>query len=84
MKTSAKFVRILVQVKTLDCVSGFHWSTLEFSQTFASFSPGYEITENMFYFININIHINIETWIKVISAKHLWQPFKLVVKKTVG
>ena len=34
--SSAKFVRILKQVKTLDCVLGFHWSTLEFSQTFAS------------------------------------------------
>ena len=36
LKTSAKFVRILEQVKTFDCVSGFHWSALEFSQTFAS------------------------------------------------
>ena len=31
MKTSAKFVRILEQVKTLGCVSGFHWFALEFS-----------------------------------------------------
>ena len=53
MKTSAKFVRILEKVKTLDCVSGFHWSALEFSQTFTDwFSPGYEGTENMFYFLN--------------------------------
>ena len=36
LKTSAKFLRILEQVKTLDCVSGFHWSALEFSQTFAA------------------------------------------------
>ena len=34
--SSAKFVRILEQVKTFDCISGFHWSALEFSQTFAS------------------------------------------------
>ena len=36
LKTSAKFVRILEQVTTLDCVSGFHWCALEFSQTFTS------------------------------------------------
>ena len=38
LKTSAKFVRILEQVKTLEMqtLSGFHWSALEFSQTFAS------------------------------------------------
>ena len=36
LKTSAKFVRVLEHVKTLDCVSGFHWSALEFSQKFAS------------------------------------------------
>ena len=29
-------MRILEQVKTLDCVSDFHWSALEFSQSFAS------------------------------------------------
>ena len=36
VKTSAKFVRILEQVKTLDWVSSFYWSALELSQTFAS------------------------------------------------
>ena len=36
VKTSVTFVRILKQVKTLDCISGFHWSALEFSQKFAS------------------------------------------------
>ena len=35
LKTSAKFVRILEQVKALYCVSGFHWSALKFSQTSA-------------------------------------------------
>ena len=34
VKRLAKFVRILEQVKTFDCISGFHWSALEFSQTF--------------------------------------------------
>ena len=34
VKTLAKFVRILEQ-KSFDCVSGFHWSALEFSQAFA-------------------------------------------------
>ena len=38
---TAKFVRILKQVKTSDGVSGFHWSALEFSQTaFASVFTG--------------------------------------------
>ena len=36
LKTSVKFVRVPVQVKTRYCVSGFHWSTLEFSQMFTS------------------------------------------------
>ena len=36
--------------KTLDCISGFHWFVLKFSQTFTSVSPGYEGTENMLYF----------------------------------
>ena len=35
-KNLAKFVRILEQAKTLDHVSGFHWSALEISQTFSS------------------------------------------------
>ena len=50
LKISAKFVRILEQGKTIDCVSGFQWSDLEFSQ-----SPGYEGTENMFYFLIKNL-----------------------------
>ena len=36
LKTLAKFVRIFKQVKTLDCISGFHWFALEFSQMFTS------------------------------------------------
>ena len=40
----------LEQGKTLDCVSGFHYSANEFSQTLPRFSPGYEDMENMFYF----------------------------------
>ena len=36
LKTSAKVVRILEQVKTLDYISGFYWSALQFSQKFAS------------------------------------------------
>ena len=55
VKTSVgKFVRILEQVETFGCVSGFHWSVLQFSELFASVSPGYEGTENTFYFLNID------------------------------
>ena len=36
VKTSRKFARILEQVKTLECISGFHCSAIEWSQTFAS------------------------------------------------
>ena len=54
--SSAKltFVRIWEQVKTLDCISGFHWSVLEFSQTFASFFTRLsESKEKMFYFFKL-------------------------------
>ena len=34
VKTLAMFARILKQLKTSNCDSGFHWSTLEFSQKF--------------------------------------------------
>ena len=48
---TAKFVRIFVEVKTYNCVSGFHRSALEFSQTFASvfsrLSEGHE--EHVFF-----------------------------------
>ena len=40
LKTSAKLVRILEQVKTRQAVEGFHWSALEFSQPFASVRQG--------------------------------------------
>ena len=53
VKTSAKFVSISEQVKTLDCLLGFHWSAVEFSQTFATVSIGYWNTENMLYFLII-------------------------------
>ena len=44
-------MRVIEQVKTLDCISGFHRSGLEFSQLrLPRFSPGYEGMENMFYF----------------------------------
>ena len=45
-----KVLRTLKLVKTLDCVSGFHWSALKFSQTFASVFSGYE-GRDMFYFL---------------------------------
>ena len=51
LNTSAKFVQILEQVKTLDCISSFHWSALKFSQMFALV-----FTENMFYFLNDHKH----------------------------
>ena len=51
VKNSAKFVRILEQVKTLDFVPGFYWSTLEFSQTFASVFTRLLSLENMVYFL---------------------------------
>ena len=52
VKTSAKFVRILERMKTLDCISGFHLSTLKFSQTFASvFTKLWNHREYMSYFI---------------------------------
>ena len=45
LKTSAMFVRILEQVKT-DLLSNS-------PKRSPRFSPGYEGTENMFYFLNI-------------------------------
>ena len=51
LKTSAMFENSRAG-ENPDCVSGFHWSTLGFSKTFASVSPNYEGTENMFYFLN--------------------------------
>ena len=51
VKTLAKFVRILEQSKTLNCISGIHWSALKFSQSFASVFTGLEGTEKMFYFL---------------------------------
>ena len=47
-----KVVKIPEQVKTPDCVSGFHWSALEFSQKLVSVFPLLENIENMFYFLN--------------------------------
>ena len=38
--------------ENLDCVSGFHWSALKNSpKRSPKFSPGYEGTENMSYFL---------------------------------
>ena len=53
VKTSAKFLKILEQLKTLDCVSGFHWSAVEFSQTFASVFTRLWRHGNMFYFLSV-------------------------------
>ena len=57
VKTSAKLVRIIEQVKTLNWISGFQWSALKFSQML----PDYEkhgternTTEKMFYFFKNN------------------------------
>ena len=45
MKTSAKFVKMLENVNTLDCVSNS-------PKRSPQFSPVYEGMENMFYFLN--------------------------------
>ena len=51
VKALAKFVSILEKVQALDCVSGFYWFALEFSQMFAEFPPGCESTEKVLYFL---------------------------------
>ena len=55
LKTSAKFVRILKQVKTLDYVSTasrvFTDLLSKSPKRSPPFSPGYEGTQNMFYFL---------------------------------
>ena len=56
VKTSATFVIILEQVKTLDCISGSHWSAIEFSKCLPRFLSACKGRENMFYFLNNNLH----------------------------
>ena len=52
---SAKFVRSLEQVKTFDCSCVFTELLSISPKRSPRFSPGYEGTENMFYFLN-NFH----------------------------
>ena len=47
----AKFVKILEQVKTLDCVSSFHYLLSNSPKHSPRFSPGYEDRGDMFYFL---------------------------------
>ena len=54
VKTLAKFVRIREQVNTLDCVLGFTDLLSNSPKRSPRFSPGYECTENMFYFLNLS------------------------------
>ena len=44
----AKFVRILEQVKSLDCISGFHWSALKSSKRLPL---GRHWKHDLFYFL---------------------------------
>ena len=48
-------MRILEQVKTLDFISGFHWSALEFSETFASVFTGLWRHGKHVLFLNWNL-----------------------------
>ena len=47
VKTSTKLVRILEQVKTIDCVSDFTYLLLNSPERSPRFSPGYEGMEKM-------------------------------------
>ena len=58
VKTSVKFVKILEQVKTLDCVSGFQWSALDFSQTFASVFTKLWRHGEQFLFLKLQCHFS--------------------------
>ena len=50
VKTSVKFVKILEQVKTLACSRVFTDLLSKSHRHSPRFSPGYEGTENMFFF----------------------------------
>ena len=84
LKTSAKFVRILEQVKTFDCVLDFHLSALEFSQTFASFIIRciYEGMENMFYFLIYELVDN--SILFILSLKFAFVFIAVVLSPFVG
>ena len=52
MKTSAKFVRIIEELKHSTASRVFTDLLLNSPKRSHRFSPGYEGTENMFYFLN--------------------------------
>ena len=62
-----KFVRIIMQVKILDYVVSRFTNLLSNSPKCSPwFSPGYEGTENMFYFLNVLTDISSKDFIALI------------------
>ena len=84
VKTSTKFVKILKQVKTLDRVSGFHWSDLEFSQTFASvFTRQWRHREHVLFFKYFAFNNYVFIYTSSHSLYHVAEHLSLLTSKVV-